>query len=308
MRKSEHRCHPKRGWWVCLLLLLTMLPMAIRPVSAAVVQPDDDFYVLDQADVLTEELETSIIRQNQTLYQQTGAQICVVTVDFLDGQSIEDYAYTLFNEWGIGSKERNNGVLILLVIGEEDYYVLQGTGLENTMKSGTIQTILDTYMEPAFAVADYNEAVKLTFEQIYNRVESIYSGTYEESYAAQDEPYEQGNRASFGGLIALVIVFLILFFVLRRAGRRGGPRGPGSGGGYRRGPSVIILPGMGFGPRPPRGPRPPPGPRPPQGPRPPFGGGFGGFGGFGGNSHGGGFGGGGFGGGGSSRGGGAGRR
>ena len=54
MRKSEHRCHPKRGWWVCLLLLLTMLPMAIRPVSAAVVQPDDDFYVLDQADVLTE--------------------------------------------------------------------------------------------------------------------------------------------------------------------------------------------------------------------------------------------------------------
>ena len=138
MRKSEHRCHPKRGWWVCLLLLLTVLPMAIRPVSAAVVQPDDDFYVLDQADVLTEELETSIIRQNQTLYQQTGAQICVVTVDFLDGQSIEDYAYTLFNEWGIGSKERNNGVLILLVIGEEDYYVLQGTGLENTMKSGKI--------------------------------------------------------------------------------------------------------------------------------------------------------------------------
>ena len=98
MRKSEHRCHPKRGWWVCLLLLLTVLPMAIRPVSAAVVQPDDDFYVLDQADVLTEELETSIIRQNQTLYRQTGAQICVVTVDFLDGQSIDDYAYTLFNE------------------------------------------------------------------------------------------------------------------------------------------------------------------------------------------------------------------
>lgn len=53
----------------------------------------------------------------------------MATVDFTDGEDIADYAYDLFNKWGIGDKKSNNGLLILLSIGAEDYYAEPGVGL-----------------------------------------------------------------------------------------------------------------------------------------------------------------------------------
>lgn len=53
----------------------------------------------------------------------------MATVDFTDGEDIADYAYDLFNKWGIGDKKANNGLLILLSIGAEDYYAEPGVGL-----------------------------------------------------------------------------------------------------------------------------------------------------------------------------------
>ena len=83
------------------------------PALAAYPDRPENQYVLDEADVLSEETEQEIIAENQDLFQETGAQIVVVAVDFLDGEDIDDYAYSLFNIWGIGSQERNNGLLLL---------------------------------------------------------------------------------------------------------------------------------------------------------------------------------------------------
>ena len=92
---------------ICILLL------CIWPCSAlAVVEAPETVYVGDYAGVLTDATEQYIIAENQKLAEATGAQIVIVTVDFLDGMEIEDYAYTVFNTWGIGDKERNNGLLL----------------------------------------------------------------------------------------------------------------------------------------------------------------------------------------------------
>ncbi|MBQ5652923.1 MAG: TPM domain-containing protein, partial [Peptococcaceae bacterium] len=97
-------------WVAFILILFLSAPMA----AFAVVEAPAEIYVGDYANVLSEETERYIIEQNQALAGATGAQIVIVTVDFLDGMDIEDYAYTIFNDWGIGDAEKNNGLLLLL--------------------------------------------------------------------------------------------------------------------------------------------------------------------------------------------------
>lgn len=322
---------PKKA--LSLLLALALAFCLAVPALAAYPDRPENQYVLDEADVLSEETEQEIIAENQDLFQETGAQIVVVAVDFLDGEDIDDYAYSLFNIWGIGSQERNNGLLLLLAIGEEDYYAQAGTGMEDYFDGAKLQDMLDEYLEPDFAAREYDAGVEKFFQAALADMESYYanysdeytdsqdSPTYEEDYDTYYEP-SFGERMSyfFGNLfqrvvsiVVLVLVVGLIIAVLRGMRGGGGPRSGGGGGGgfwsglflgnmmgrtYRRGWRPPPPPPGGFGPR--------PGPRPPRG-----GGGFGGFrgggsGGFGGGAGRGG--GGGFHSGGGSRGGGAGRR
>lgn len=292
----------------CTLAMAIALFLATAVTAFAVVEPTEQFYVADYANVLQQDTKDDIVEKNAVLYEQTGAQIVVVTVDFLDGMAIEDYALELFNEWGIGSAEKNNGVLLLLAIGEENYWVLQGKGIEPYLSSATLKGILDESLEPDFAKGDYDAGVQKTFTALLQEVEEIYAGDTSLPYTASRyepyEPYEEYEtrafRFSIGQMIGLVVVLvLVVYTITRFAGRGGG---------------CCLFP-IFIGGRRPRPPRPPFrggfGPRPPRPPRPPFGGGFGGHGsrsGFGGGAGRGGFGGGSHrGGGGSSRGGGAGR-
>ena len=332
MKGATETCLPKKA--LSLLLALALAFCLAVPALAAYPDRPENQYVLDEAEVLSEETEQEIIAENQDLFQETGAQIVVVAVDFLDGEDIDDYAYSLFNIWGIGSQERNNGLLLLLAIGEENYYAQAGTGIEDYFDGAKLQDMLDQYLEPDFAAREYDAGVEKFFQAALSDMESYYANYSDEYTDSQDSPtYEEdydtsyyepsfGERMSyfFGNLfqrvvsiVVLVLVVGLIIAVLRGMRGGGGPRSGGGGGGgfwsglflgnmmgrtYRRGWRPPPPPPGGFGPR--------PGPRPPRG-----GGGFGGFrgggsGGFGGGAGRGG--GGGFHSGGGSRGGGAGRR
>ena len=132
------------------LALLLALALALPALAAYPERPENQ-YVLDEAGVLSTATEQTIVQENQELFQETGAQIVVVAVDFLDGVEIDDYAYSLFNLWGIGSQERNNGLLLLLAIGEDNYYAQAGYGVEDYFDGSRLQGMLDEYLEPDFA-------------------------------------------------------------------------------------------------------------------------------------------------------------
>ena len=306
-----------------LLLAAALTLLLCLPARAFTVpEPTELFYAADFANVLEQSTIDDIVTRNDSLYAQTGAQLVVVTVDFLGSAAIDDYAYTLFNDWGIGDKDKNNGLLLLLAIGDDNYYALQGKGLEQELTAGELDDLLYEYLEPDFADKDYDAGVRKTFDALYSELESIYGaveGGVTQPDGQQDAQPAQTRRPStatvMGGFFssaaraaggfacfAIVVIAVVLGAILPRRRRFHG--------------------GM------------PPPPPPPFGgfhhhhhrpPRPPFGGGWGGGGGprggfFGGGSRGGSFrsgGGGGAsrrgggsrsGGGGSSRGGGAGRR
>lgn len=263
----------------------------------------------DEANVLTPETENYIITQNDALFALTGAQIVVACVNTTGTTDISDYAHSLFNSWGIGSAEENNGVLVLLSIGEEDYWTLQGEGLEDSLPSGILKTMQNEFLEPDFAVKQYDAGVRLYFDAILTHLETLYSVDLDTwsgapgAFTRAESETDSVSGGSFDAVMIAIVIVIVILIIVAIANGKGGSSGGGSshGGSSKRHtstPTVSIPRAMmrgGYYPNP------RPTVRPPSRPS---GGSFGGssFGGSRGSS-------GGFrGGGGSSRGGGAGRR
>jgi len=212
--------------FLCMVVSILLLTCSV--FTLAVVDPTDSFYVADYANVLDQNTEAYIVAQNDILYADTGAQICVVTVDFTGSDDIDDYAYKLFNDWGIGSAEKNNGLLLLLSVGADDYYALQGSGLENYLSSGDLGDILYTSLEPDFAGKNYDAGVRKTFDALYKRISSIYgipsgqssttSPPYQNEYYYYDSPeqYEHfdASFSIFGMLSGIIRIFIILVVLI----------------------------------------------------------------------------------------------
>ena len=135
-----------------LVALVFSLVFSFSPSAYALVSQSDSFYVADYSNVLSATTEQSIIDYNGALeYQCQGAQIVVVTVDYLDGMHCDDYAYQLFNDWGVGSSEYNNGMLLLLATQENKAWLAYGLGLTSNLDSDDVDTMLDRYFNNAEA-------------------------------------------------------------------------------------------------------------------------------------------------------------
>ena len=286
---------------------------------------DEGAYALDKSGVLSAETENRIARYNQYLAESCGAQICVVTIptmDYVGYDDIENYAYDLFNAWGIGDKDEDNGVLLLLVTDDELCWCLQGEGIEDTLSSSAISDILTENMQDDFYAGEFDSGTKKTFDALYRRLCAIYSVdpdgvddfTYDPGYnngtVFPNEPVPaKSKKLSFWEIIVIIITVLV---ALRLIGKLFSAIGSNSGnGGCGCGCLPAFLLGTRVGSSNRRGPWPGGfhgGPRPGGGSRPSggFTGGGGRSRGGGGGFHGGGGSGGGFkGGGGGSRGGGA---
>ena len=182
-RSKSCSLHSASVIMLLLIMLLVSLPVLASAAYGGVISQSDSFYVADEADVISSDTEKYIIEKNAELEQLCGGQIVVATVDFLDGMDIEDYAYKLFKDWKIGDEDRDNGILLLLAIGEENYWCMQGKGLEGTLTSGDIDHILWNYLEDDFAAGDYDSGVRSVFDALYGSVADIYgsSGEYDGS-------------------------------------------------------------------------------------------------------------------------------
>lgn len=160
MTKTVHPVLKKTG-----AVLLTVLVLVLMAVPAfAVALPDAPTgYVYDGANVLSSSTESYIERTGSALAEACGAEVVVATVDFTDGEDIADYAYDLFNKWGIGDKKANNGLLILLSVGAEDYYAEPGVGLTDVFTGGVLDAMLYDYLEDDFAAKEYDSGVKKVY-------------------------------------------------------------------------------------------------------------------------------------------------
>ena len=185
-----------------LVVFLSILVLFAIPVCRAdgIPDPSDDFWYLDEANVLSEETEGIIFFANQRLYEaEEGAEIVVVTVKNTGSTKIEDYAYDLMNSWGIGG-ESHRGLLVLLAVGDEAYYTMPGSAVSGRFSSSKIESMQDANLEEGFAAGNYDEAVRSYFSVLYKELADYVGARVSigdakadyEAYIAED-PVSQGT-------------------------------------------------------------------------------------------------------------------
>lgn len=223
--------------------------------------------VYDYAKVLSDtekkDLESKLIQYSDS----TTTQIVVITIESLKGEDIGILTPKWGQEWGIGgSKENDNGVIILLAKEERKIWISPGYGVEDRLTAGITGELVRNVIIPEFKAGSYYQGLDKGADAIFDVLKGKYKGKRK----------QDSGDSNPGGLIFFIIIFVVLIIIIFKNKNKG--NGGNRGGGLDLS-DIIILSSLGRG----------------------FGGGSSG-GGFGGGSSGGGFGG-GFGGGGFSGGG-----
>lgn len=277
---------------IMILAILAGLGLgrARKPAEAALTG-EFLYLVHNEGGVVTQDTAEYMEAMNTSLFAQTGAQIAVDVVRTTGDEELYEYAEKTFEELGVGSRERDNGILLVLAlenlyngVPDGDYYIAWGSGFTSDEQS-QLEDILYNTMEDDFAAKRYDAGVRHTFDELIDYLEEIYGvrvttdpplpaeiGNYETNSGG----YESTGPAVDAGEVIVVIVMLVIFLLILWVILDGMRYRS-----YRRryyGPTVIGIPRPIYYPvfwgRPRRPRRPPPPPRPPRGPGGP--GGFGG--------------------------------
>lgn len=160
--------------------LLRRLAAALAFVSAAALAappfPVLTGRVVDEAGILSPQVETEISAQLAAHEQSTTNQIVVVTLQSLQGYDVADYANQLFRHWGLGQKGRNNGVLLIVVPNERKLRIEVGYGLEGTLTDAESHTIIERVIKPAFRQGNYEQGIRAGVGAILAAIEGEYQG------------------------------------------------------------------------------------------------------------------------------------
>ena len=122
--------------------------------------------VVDQADLLGTEVESRLTEASAELERRTSDQLVVVTVPSLNGRPIEDFARGLGNHWGIGQKEKDNGVLLVVAPNERRVRIATGYGLEPILTNARSGEIMERDLLPAFRESRWSEGISAGAEAI----------------------------------------------------------------------------------------------------------------------------------------------
>ncbi len=187
-----------------------------------------DFLSSDQAQILEEKLEQ--------FSNQTSNQICVVIVDDLNGTDAADYATKIINEWGVGKKESNNGIVILVKptggAGGRDLFIAIGYGLEGAIPDLTTKRIRENEMYPYLKSGDNFTALDKATDVLMKLAKGEIN---KEDYSRRNS---NGKQIKPGTII--IIIIIIIIFIIK------GFFGGGGGRTFSRGGSTIFW-GGGFG-------------------------------------------------------------
>ena len=231
------------------VILILLIILSALPVVAAVDYPQLAGFVTDDADMIDPVYESKITELAKKIEGATTVEIAVVTVESLEGESKETYAVKLFEQAGIGKKDKDNGLLILVAKQERKYRFEVGYGLEGVITDSMKVNIGDRIITPNFRNGEYGRGIyesMLVIEGLLEGDEGVIS-----KYGTND----QGSTGTSGGWIGILFfsIFIIAILVMMSGGRSGGGRGVrgrtyyGGVGGFGGGMSGGGGFGGGFG-------------------------------------------------------------
>ncbi len=228
----------------------------------------------DRANLLSPAVEQRLTERLSDYEKKTGHQLAVLTIPTLAGDPLEDFSIRVVEQWKLGKKGKDDGVLLLVVANDRKMRIEVGYGLEGDLPDALAGRIVRDEMAPRFRQGDFEGGIETAIAQIMTKtggselVPNTATGSPASGSGSRAQPNPLGKLGLVGVILAAVFkfaffgIFLVVLVIVILVNLFGGGRS------YRGRSGGIFLGGGGFG-----------------------GGGFGGGGGF--SGGGGGFGGGG---------------
>lgn len=169
------------------LIFSVFLPIFIPILAFAYTNPGSPRgFISDFANILKDNERQSLEDKLSNFEKKSSNEIAVATIDNLGDDTIEDFANKLFEEWGIGKKKKDNGVLILIALQDRKMRIEVGYGLEGALTDAQANWIINNIMKPAFRESNY-------YTGIDQAVDKIISAT-EGEYLPSEKTFAGGNR------------------------------------------------------------------------------------------------------------------
>ena len=148
----------------CTLIVAVLVLSLALPIFAS--YPKHESYIADSASVLAENTVRALRKSNETLKNDYGVVVAVCTVKTTENTPIAEYARAVFTEWKMGE-----GVLLLIVSEDQDYYIVQSTGLRDIITNDQLRLVRNDYLEPDFATGNIDRGVQKSATKLTSIIE-----------------------------------------------------------------------------------------------------------------------------------------
>ncbi len=218
---------------------LALLALLGTGAEAARKWPAPRGHLSDFASIVDPASADSIEALSLELRKKTGSELAVVTLESLEGETIEPAATDLFQAWGIGGEKKDEGVLILLSRAERRVRIEVGYGLEGILPDGRCGGIIRRVMGPDLSAGRYGTGLLRGAEAVAGVIAAERGVTLERRGRGEAPPIDGGEDPPWVGALGLGIllilaVILVTAMIQHERSLRGG-RGWGDWRTRRRG-------------------------------------------------------------------------
>lgn len=214
-----------------LILLLIVAPVSLRAQDTATddgtsannvipAKPNPPRLVNDFVGILSGTERAQLEQKLKAYNDSTSTQITIVIVKTTEPYPIGDFAFQVGRKWGVGQKDKNNGMVIAWATQTRKVFIAPGYGLEGAIPDAIAKRIITNTIAPAFKQEQYYQGLDAATTEIIRRASGEYKG----------EPQTSDGDGPGGFFIILIVLFVIIFIISRR--NRGGGSSGNRGGGW----------------------------------------------------------------------------
>ena len=171
------------------------------------------------------QLEQKLVAYNDS----TSSQIVLVIIPSTGDYAMADYALKIGREWGVGQKDKNNGIVLLWASTDRKIYIGVGDGMEGAIPDAIAKRIISTIITPDFKNGQYFQGLNRGIDAIFK----YSTGEYKADASDND-----GGEEGMSPLLIFIIIFGVIIFIIYRNKNGGG----GGGRGFRNSGGPIFFP------------------------------------------------------------------
>ncbi|MFM7079850.1 MAG: TPM domain-containing protein [Bacteroidota bacterium] len=187
---------------ICSIVFLLLITVGLAIGQKYPAPPSPPRLVTDFTSTLAADEHARLEEKLRNYYDSTSTQIAVVILTTLDGYPIDDYSINLAKQWGIGKKDKDNGVLILISKEERKIFIANGYGMEGVLTDGRTKRIIEQDIKPSFKEGAYFDGLNKGTDRIIQYA----SG----EFVADDEANPQEPIAIIFSVLLFVAIALLI--------------------------------------------------------------------------------------------------